>query len=163
MKQLLLMLFFVPMVCAGQGNVLHKNPESEPVQASISDVAWIAGHWKGEALGGVVEELWSPPKGGSMMGSFKLVVDGKTNFYELQTISEQEGTLVFRIKHFGEDLSGWEPREKPEAQVLLKLTDTMAYFDGITFEKENSDRLNVYVVFEKNGEMSEAKFAYKRF
>jgi len=162
MKQLCLILFFFPMLCTGQGNVLHKNAESEPISATISDVMWIAGHWKGEALGGIVEELWSLPLGGSMMGSFKLVSEREVNFYELQTISEESGSLVFRLKHFGNQLDGWEEKEKPEDQVLIKLTDSRAYFDGITFEKVGDKGLNIYVVFEQKGQMTEAKFAYEK-
>jgi len=139
---------------------MHMDANSKHIQANISDVAWIAGHWRGEALGGVVEELWSPSLGGSMMGSFKLVSDGATNFYELQTISEESGSLVFRIKHFGNKLEGWEEKEKPEDLLLLKLTDTRAFFDGVTFEKVSDKKLNIYVVFEQKGHTSEAKFAY---
>jgi hypothetical protein len=29
--------------------------------ATISDMAWLAGHWAGEALGGLSEEIWSDP------------------------------------------------------------------------------------------------------
>ncbi len=41
-------------------------------EATLEDVSWIAGHWKGEAFGGIAEEIWSPPLGDSMMFVFKL-------------------------------------------------------------------------------------------
>ncbi len=40
---------------------LGKGGRSEP--ASIEDVAWLAGNWKGEGFGGIVEEAWAPPLG----------------------------------------------------------------------------------------------------
>lgn len=160
MKKIFFILFAIPTICIGQNNVMHVTEDSHSVTATISDVSWIAGHWKGEALGGEVEELWSPPLGGSMMGSFKLVSDGLTNFYELQTISEENGSLVFRLKHFSDKLEGWEEKEKPDDQILLRLTDSRAYFDGITFEKAGDGQLNIYVVFEQKGQMTEAKFVY---
>jgi len=162
MKSLLFVLILFPLVGLAQNNVMHSDKEFHAYEARISDVAWIHGHWKGEALGGIVEELWSLPLGGSMMGSFKLVSEGEVNFYELQTISEENGSLVFRLKHFGNQLDGWEEKEKPEDQVLIKLTDSRAYFDGITFEKVGDKGLNIYVVFEQKGQMTEAKFAYEK-
>ena len=37
--------------------------------ASIEQLSWLAGHWRGEALGGIVEEHWAPPSAGSMENS----------------------------------------------------------------------------------------------
>jgi len=79
--------------------------------ATVGDVAWIAGHWRGEAFGGIAEELWSAPEGGSMMGAYRMIRDGKVVFYELQTITEENSSLVFKLKHFNADLSGWEGKE----------------------------------------------------
>jgi hypothetical protein len=41
-----------------------------------------------------------------MMGPFKLVVENEVQFYEIETISEENGTFVFRLKHFHRDLKG---------------------------------------------------------
>src|SRR5690606_41748043 len=93
----------------GQGNFEHTLQYSEAAGspgAVFADVAWIAGHWKGKAMGGEIEEVWTPPMGGSMMGSFKFVADGKVIFYELETITEEDKTLILRLKHFGGDLKG---------------------------------------------------------
>ncbi len=31
-------------------------------RAQVEDMAWLAGHGTGEALGGTVDEIWSPPR-----------------------------------------------------------------------------------------------------
>ena len=80
--------------------------------ATLEEVSWIAGHWSGEAFGGITEEVWTPPLGGSMMCAFKLVVDGKIKFYELCTISEENKSLLLKIKHFDSDLKGWEDKNE---------------------------------------------------
>lgn len=36
--------------------------------ATLAAVGWLEGHWLGDGLGGVSEEIWSPPRGGVMMG-----------------------------------------------------------------------------------------------
>ncbi|HEX2445685.1 MAG TPA: DUF6265 family protein, partial [Vicinamibacterales bacterium] len=80
--------------------------------AAIADMAWLAGRWVGEALGGASEEIWSEPRAGAMMGMYRLVRDGKPIFYELLTIVEENGTLMLRLKHFNADLTGWEEKLK---------------------------------------------------
>ena len=131
-------------------------------KAKIEDVAWIAGHWQGEAFGGITEEVWSPPMGDGMVASFRLVVEGKTSFYEIETITEENGSLILRLKHFGADLKGWEEKDEAIDFPLVKLEPHKAYFDGMTFEKTSEDEMNVYVLMKyDDGTEKEMKFAYQ--
>lgn len=133
-------------------------------KAKLEVIEWAAGHWRGEAFGGIVEEIWSPPLGGSMMGSFKLVNHGKVSFYELETIVEEDETLVLRLKHFDAQLNGWEEKNETIDFKLVKVTPNKVYFDGFTFERLSSDEINLYVVIHNNsGKESEVKFTYKRY
>ena len=108
-------LLFLSLQCLAQDpfeNVLQFDEAMGSPKADLKAVAWIAGHWRGEALGGVVEEIWSPPLAGSMMASFKLVVDDQVKFYELETIMQQDETLILKLKHFSSSLHGWEEKEE---------------------------------------------------
>ena len=79
------------------------NGEPSP-PATIEDVSWIAGAWESEALGGFVEEVWSNPRAGTMMGMFRATRENDIRFYELLAIAEEGGSLILRIKHFNPDL-----------------------------------------------------------
>jgi len=131
-------------------------------QATLSDVAWIAGSWEGEAFGDQVQEVWSPPLGDSMMCAFKLVVDGKVEFYELCQIREENGSLVLRLKHFNGDLSGWEEKDETVEFKLVKVEKDIVYFDGFTVERVSKDKINMYVMVGEAGEESEVTFNYSR-
>jgi len=138
-------------------------PESAPSPpAKLSDVQWIQGHWRGEAFGGITEEVWTPPLGGSMMCAFKLVVNGKVSFYELVTLTEEANTLIIRLKHFHGDLKGWEEKDKTIDFRLVRITDNRAYFDGMTFEHVSPDEMHIYVMIGKPGEEKEVLFRYAR-
>lgn len=131
--------------------------------ANLSDVSWIQGHWIGEAFGGEVEEIWSPPLGDSMMFSFKLVVDDKVSFYELGGIRQVNNTLMFQLKHFNNDFKGWEEKNETVDAKLVKIEKNRIYFNNFTFEKVNENRMNIYVVIsEKENEKQEVIFKYKR-
>jgi hypothetical protein len=152
--------------CFGEGqfeNTLTFDAAAGSPKADLGVIAWIAGYWRGEALGGVAEEIWSRPFGSSMMAAFKLTVNGQVKFYELETIVEQDETLLLRLKHFASDLHGWEARDETVDFRLVKVTDDRVYFDGMTFEKVSNEEMNVYVVIGDPGEEHETKFNYRRY
>ena len=143
-------------------NTLRSDSVKASPPATLQDIAWIQGHWQGEAFGGIVEEVWTPPLGGSMMCAFKLVVNNEVRFYEIVTLSEENGTLMLRLKHFHKDLKGWEEKDETVDFPLVKVTPGKMFFDGFTFEKISDDEMNIYVIIEQEGKEREAKFNYKR-
>ena len=159
------LLLSLSLRCFGQDsfeNTLRMDETAIPPKADLSAIAWIAGHWRGEALGGVVEETWTPPLGGSMMAAFKLSVNGQVRFYELETIVEEEETLILRLKHFSSNLHGWETKDETVDFRLVKVTRDKVFFDGMTFENVNDDEMNVYVIIGDEGKEKEVKFNYRR-
>ena len=156
---------------AGQGHAQEKltehtftrSPGTPGLTAAVEDMAWLAGHWVGEALGGTVEEIWSPPRGGAMMGMFRLVKDGKTVFYELMTIVPENGSLALRLKHFNADLTGWEEKKDTVDFPLVEVADDAFHFDGLSFRPEGNDRVRIHLAMRgRDGTVSEETFAYNR-
>jgi hypothetical protein len=87
-------------------------PEGVPrPPARVTDFGWLTGRWTGEGLGGRIEEVWSPPDGGAMVGYFRLVKDDKPVFYEILTLIEIEGSVEMRLKHVNPDMTGWEDKD----------------------------------------------------
>ena len=145
-------------------NTLKFEESMTSPQASLKDVSWISGYWRGVAFGGIAEEVWTDPLGNSMMFSFKLVVDGKITFYELGGITEINNTLLMQLKHFNSDFKGWEEKNETVDFPLVKIEKNKVYFDQLTFEKISEEEINVYVVIEnEDGSSEEVKFNYKRF
>lgn len=161
MKPLVLLLLLITLSCKAQNTMALAEGTSSPT-AALNQIAWMEGHWKGEAFGGVTEEIWSPPLGGSMMFSFKLVVDDEVNFYELGHIRQIEKTLIFELKHFGGDLKGWEEKEEVQSFKLIKIDDSRVYFEGFTFEKVSDSEINIYGLIHQGDTEEEIKFNYKR-
>lgn len=155
---LLSLLFFLS--CKAQNNTLKFPENATPLKATLSEVSWNSGHWKGEAFGGVTEKIWGPPSGKSMLFSFKSVIDGDLVFYEVGGIREMSQSLTFQLKHFGKNFKGWEEKEETNDTSLIKIEGNRAYFDKFTFEKVNDNELNSYVVIEENGKSEEFTFIY---
>lgn len=143
-------------------SILSLQENQKPPKADLSVVQWLTGHWRGMAFGGTIEEIWAPALGGSMMGAFKLVNEGRVMFYEIETITEEDETLVFRLKHFHSDLKGWEEKNETTEFKLVKVEQNKIYFNGLTLEKINDNEINIYVAIEDKGITTEEKFSYKR-
>ncbi len=136
---------------------------NQKLEPKLENIKWIAGNWKGEAFGGQTEENWSAPSGGSMMATFKLIDNGKVVFYEIEIIREIDNTLILQLKHFGNDLKGWEEKAKTIDFPLKEITTTKVVFDGMTFEKLSDNEMNIYVdIKQENGSVETVKFNYKK-
>jgi hypothetical protein len=138
-------------------------PGEKSPPAKIADMAWLAGHWTGAALGGTSEEIWSAPRAGAMMGMYRLVRDGKTVFYELCTIVEEKGSLVLRLKHFNADLTGWEEKTKTVDFPLVEIAGGAFHFEGMSFHPQGGDAVTVYLAIGAPGAPArEEAFSYTR-
>jgi hypothetical protein len=62
--------------------------------ADVSTLAWMSGHWSATIDGVAMEEFWSDPAGGMLVGTHRDVTKSKTSF-EFMRIEERDGKLVF--------------------------------------------------------------------
>jgi len=143
----------------GKAVLTDSNKKLEP---KLENITWISGTWHGEAFGGITEEIWSKPSGGSMMASFKLIKDDKVAFYEIEIIREIENSLVLQLKHFNNDLKGWETKDETIDFPLKEITSNKVVFEGMIFKKISDNEMNVYVDIEQNGKTETIKFNYKK-
>jgi hypothetical protein len=145
-------------------NTLTAPDDFRSPAATVKDLAWFAGAWTGSGLGGVTDEIWSPPAGGAMMGMFRLVRDGKIVFYEFLTLVEQDGSLLLKLKHFNPDLTGWEERANFVTFRLLTIAPDAVHFNGLTFRRQGADRMEIFLALRnsKTGTVSEERFSMTR-
>ena len=132
--------------------------------ARIADLGWLSGRWEGEAFGGTIEEVWSEPSGGAMVGYFRLVRDGKPAFYEIMTLIESQGSVEMRLKHVNPDMTGWEEKNDFVTFRLVRQDATGAYFDGLTFRRAGDDRIEAFLALRDRatGAVREEKLIYRR-
>ena len=167
MRLLLTLLAFVAFLSVSAQSFTTKNVmtlgEGKSPAATIDDMAFLQGYWTGDFFGGHFEEIWSPPASGAMMGSFKQMNADTVNFYEIEIVKEVGNSLAFMIKHFHNDLKGWEEKDEVVNWPLVKIADDRVYFDGITFEKLDKDHIKVYLAVSfEDGSIQEFTTTYNR-
>jgi hypothetical protein len=160
-------LFFVACTSFAQTELerqTRRRTADAPIpQATTADMAWLAGRWTGDGLGGRVEEIWSPPDGGTMMGTFRLIRDDKVAFYEFLTLRVTDQGLSMQLKHFNTDMSGWEEKKDFVEFLYVGKEDNRYYFNGLTFVREGEDTLKIYLALRsKDGSVREQPFVMRR-
>jgi hypothetical protein len=144
-------------------HTLKLSAGQQPPPATIAEMAWLAGHWTGNALGGLTEEVWTPPRDGVMLGMYRLVKNSKPVFYEILTLAEENASLVIRLKHFHANLVGWEEKDKAVEFKFVGKKDGVIHFEGMAFKPEGKDSVTVYLAIgNKDGSIREETFRYTR-
>lgn len=107
----------------GHAAAAAEAPEPDPEPRRVEDLAWIAGRWEGEIGGQPVEEQWSVPAGGAMMGMFRWLRDGKPFLYEHFLLEPgPEGPVMF-LRHFHPGSVAWEERDAAVPFTLVSLAE----------------------------------------
>lgn len=114
MLRLLLALCLLPVAAFAQ--------ETKVITPTIARLGWLAGHWRMERNGRVVDEQWMAPAGGVMLGMARTVAKGKVVEYEFTQIREGPGGELFFIAR---------PSGQKEATFkVLSQTDTETIFEN---------------------------------
>ncbi len=143
-------------------------PESTPPR--VADLKWIAGHWGMEKNADTLEEIWSKPAGGCLMGMFRWIKDGNVWIYELLTIRDEKDGPVFRFRHFSDELRAWEDKDQPLTFGYVSHTDNEVVFENpqrkqmhrFIFRRDGTETLVVRLEGEKNGKPVSDEFRYTR-
>ena len=138
------------------------NPDTK-VAVDLSKFAWIRGTWKGEGLGGECDEMWGPPAGGCMLGTFRMVSDAKLNFTEFFMLTTVDGQTVLKLKHFDNKFVGWETKDGCVTFPLIKVEGKAAYFEGLTYAIQKDGSLKAWVAMKKkDGSFDEAEIHFQK-
>lgn len=70
-------------------------PEPQLAAVKVEQLAWLSGCWRSDQGETGSGEQWSKPAGGSMLGTSRLIRNGRTVAYEFLRISETDaGSLI---------------------------------------------------------------------
>ncbi|TKD50990.1 DUF6265 family protein [Sphingomonas baiyangensis] len=139
-------------------------PGEQPMRATLADMAWIAGEWRGTSASGEAGESYSAPAGGQITGHFYEMRDGRVTLMELSQIIERDGGVVLRYRHFNPDFTGWEDgTRKPVEFRLIAIEGQRYYFDGATLDRTRPGGLDFWVRIDGAGKQPrEIVYRYDR-
>ena len=119
MKRTLLGLLLLPVVL-----LAADAPASGQAKAALAlnQLGWLAGHWRMEKGGRVVDEQWMAPAAGVMLGMSRTIARGKVVEHEFMQIREGPGGALYFI--------ALPSGQKEAAFQIVSLTDREAVFEN---------------------------------
>jgi len=93
---------------------------------TIAQMAWLPGFWVGGTAPTHVEERWTPPASGSILGLARTLRGTSLGSFEFLCISERDGTLVYTALPDG--------RTTPTFFTLTSITESSATFENPTHD-----------------------------
>jgi hypothetical protein len=128
---------------------------------TIHDISWLEGCWMASSGPRTVEENWTVPRGGTMIGVSRAVRDGRLTGYELIILKEDGGTLVYEAHPSG---------QAPNEFRATVITATSAVFEDpdhdfpqrVCYRLVGPDSLLAWVEGTINGQEKRIEFPYTR-
>lgn len=105
--------------------------------AALEKLAFLAGHWRGEGDGFVLEEVWLAPAGGVAQGSVRMVRGNEIGTIELIVVAAERDRIVMRYNHFHPNYQTWEA-DGPITLMLMDVTDHSATFTNLAVEPRDA-------------------------
>ena len=147
---------------------MSKHATDSLIDKSVSDLSWLSGAWYGQVGDDQIEEHWSGPAAGTLMGMFRWIHGDQVRFYELLTIEPDGDTLLMRIKHFSPGLIGWEEKDQAVTLALVGLQTGEAIFYRLGsdeplwlfYRMEDENTLDAFFEHDETGHKPEDEFRY---
>ena len=127
----------------------------------IGQVAWLSGCWVQQAGQTMVEEHWTPPRGGTMLSVGRTTRADKLVEYEFVVLHEQDSRLAYEA----------HPSGQPMATFLsIQISEDMVVFEDpahdfpqrVGYRKAGADALDAWIEGEQRGQRKHIDFKYRR-
>ena len=85
-----------------------------------------------------------------------------TSIKQRLAITEDQGSLTFRVKHFNPDMTGWEEKDETMDFLLVEVGDNEVFFDGLTLRRTGTE-LRIFLSMKgRDGTVREEAFVFDR-
>jgi len=140
---------------------------ADPRTVKVDDLGWMAGRWTGTMGGDSLEEQWSAPANGTMMGMFRwMKKDGGISVYEFLTLEPSAEGPVYFMRHFNSGMIAWEEKDAPLRCPMIAGGSREATFacDGgatkLTFKRTGETTMTVLLERQRDGKPATTEFTY---
>jgi hypothetical protein len=129
--------------------------------ARVSQVGWLAGCWRLADGRRIVEEQWTRPLGGIMLGSGRTVRGDTLVEFEQTRLLEREGRLVYAAAPSGQPPAEFTSVLVSDSAVTFE-NPAHDYPQRVRYRRAGTDSLLARVEGSRRGSVRGVDFAYSR-
>ena len=122
------MRVFLACLCLVSLSLAGAEDKPPAAAATLADLAWLAGDWRGSNGDMISQEVWMAPAGDCMIGMWRLVLEGKLKLSEHMQIVQEPTGPVLQLRHFERTGIAWEDRTEPWVLPLVNTGKGEAVF-----------------------------------
>lgn len=127
----------------------------------IQRVAWLQGCWRLTSPSRVVEENWTAPRGGSMLGVSRTIRADTLAEYELVVLREGAAGLTYQAHPSGQPSAAFAARTMTDSSVVFENT-THDFPQRIGYRRAPGDSLHAWIEGTVQGNLRKVEFQYAR-
>jgi hypothetical protein len=129
--------------------------------AGLERLAWLQGCWESVTPRRVIEEYWTAPRGGTMLGTGRTLRGDSLVEYELVLLRAKEGRLVYEAHPSGQPSAVFPAREVTDSSVLFE-NPAHDYPQRVGYRKLGADSLLAWIDGTVGGTARRVDFPYAR-
>jgi hypothetical protein len=129
--------------------------------ARVTRLAWLSGCWEQATGSRLVEEQWTRPRGGLMLGAGRTLRGDTLVEYEQTRIFEQGGRLVYGANPSGQAPAEFESIELSDSSVTFE-NPTHDFPQRVIYRRHGADSLLGRVEGMRGGSLRGVDFPYAR-
>lgn len=127
----------------------------------LSRVAWIQGCWEASSPKRVVQESWTAPLGGSMIGVSRTVRGDSLVEYELVVLRERSGVITYEAHPSGQPVATFTARAVTDSSIVFS-NPAHDYPQEIGYRLVGADSLIAWIDGTSKGKARRVEFPYAR-
>ena len=130
----------------------------------VQRIGWLQGCWRIEAGTRIVEEQWSAPRGGTLLGSARTVRDDKTIEHEFVIVRETaDGRLAYEVSPSGRPVTVFTSISLDDARVVFENLQH-DFPQRVSYQRKGSDLLAWIEGPAKNapGQLRRIEYPYRK-
>jgi hypothetical protein len=127
----------------------------------IQRIAWFQGCWRMSAPGRVIEENWTAPRGGSLLGVSRTVRGDSLVEYEFVVVREDSGTVTYQARPSGQTGATFRARTLTDSSVVFE-NPAHDFPQRIGYRRVGHDSLVAWIEGTIRGSPRRREFPYAR-
>lgn len=143
-------------------------PKKAEEAPKVAQLAFMTGSWERQQGTTKMEEHWTTPVAGCMMGMFRQVAGDKTAVREFEVIEETPNGVIMTIKHFTPEMA--EIPGRVLVRKLIQVKDDEATFEStgeepkqkLIYTKTKDGGLGAKIELLRNGKVVTLEIPMKR-
>ena len=129
--------------------------------SSLADLSWMAGSWETRSEGRVVEEHWTRPGGGTMLGMSRTVRQDHTTAFEFVRIEARADGIFYVAQPQGHPPVDFKPASSNAQEAIFANPGHADHLKKIVYRKNADGSLTARIEGEDGGKRFSAEWKYQ--